>query len=494
MAKIIFIIQREERDNLRRVLPKIIFPIETAFAASLVCSFNHDIMSFDLNLMGEDNGWVKKFKKMLRTFKPDFIVSAPQSLTFLIKENIQESISIFQYAKDNNSNTKTIYCGQFATSYPEDALKRTSADFIIRGEYEEALIELINSLESGGIPSNITGVMGTNDTILSSIASSNLFAELPFPAYNEFNFEQYFQFPGNGNVRYAKHSHQYTHYLTSRGCPSQCCFCNVSYLRGSRKYKTRPVQTVLDDLEKITGELGIKEIHFLDENITLNRKRTIEICDGIIRRGIKFKWIASSGMSIYSLDELVLEKLKESGCYRLNLAIESGSQEVLTNIIHKPINLSKATEILKIARRLEFEIIGFFIIGLPGESKEQINKTLKFAASSYFDYVTFSIATPQAGTALEKLCIEKGLLKETQPLYGISKRSTGVFSTEQFSSFDLEKIRWKCWDNINFKTHKRRDTICKMMGVSEKELKGIREYTAQQFHLRWQKSQKFHVM
>ncbi|CCK81691.1 B12-binding domain-containing radical SAM protein [Desulfobacula toluolica] len=489
MAKIIFIIQREEISSKRSVLPKVLFPIETALTASLLALSNHKVTSFDLNLIGKNEDWTKKFKKLLKDFNPGFVISAPQSLTFLIKESIQETADTFFHAKQYNPAIKTIYCGQFATSYPKKALKKSTADYIIRGEYDEAIRNLINTIEKGTVPLDIIGVMGKNSTKTTPIACSHIFKELPFPAYDEFNFKQYFQFPGKGNVRYAEHSHKYTHYLTSRGCTARCCFCNVSYLRGGRKYQIRPVETVLDDLERLTCEFGIEEIHFLDENMTMNPKRTIAICDGIVKRKICFKWIASGGMSIYSLNERLLQKLKTSGCYRLNLAIESGSQTVLKHLIHKPINLSKAMDVLSIAKRLDFEIIGFFIIGLPEETKEQIDKTLKLAASSHFDYVTFSIATPQAGTAFEKSCIEKGFLKADQSLESISKRSTGTFSTNEFTSFDLEKIRWKSWDKINFTTHKKREVICKMMGITNKELSSIREQTALQFHSRWPQNQ-----
>ncbi|HOC92651.1 MAG TPA: B12-binding domain-containing radical SAM protein [bacterium] len=486
MAKVMFLIQREDLDPSRAVMRKVLFPIETAFAAALLKSKGHEVGAFDLNLMEEGDSWLRRFRGALEGFSPDIVVSAPQTLTFLIRENIGETAAAFSVAKSVDASIKTVYCGQAATSYPGKAFSEARPDYLIRGEYEEPLAAFAERADVSGSFENIPGLAsGIVEAEAIPPRPSVFFGSLPFPAYEEFEYEKYFDFRGKGNIRHAEHSRRHTHYLTSRGCSARCCFCNVSYLRGSRVHQVRPVVSVLDDLERITLELGVQEIHFLDENMTLSRKRTLEICRGIAERRLDFKWIPSGGLSVYSLNRQILENLKASGCYRLNLAIESGSQDALKNIIRKPVNLKKAAEVVRIARELDFEIICFFVIGFPGETRAQIEETLSLAANPDFDYVTISIATPQAGTELEKICEKDGLIEKGRMLADISKRSTGVFSTDQFSLYELEEIRWKKWDEINFSTEKRILKIQKMMGVSLEELNEIRERTRTNFLSRW---------
>ncbi len=459
------------------------FPVETAFAAALLVENGHEIVPFDLNLAGNSPDWTRDFEQLIIEFKPDVVVSAPQALTFFIKECTADTAVAFKLSKKLDDGIVTVYCGPFATSYPQRAQDTCSPDFIIRGEYDSALLSMVNNIPASVV---LSGSDSRTDAAARDGGMSFIedFDSLPFPAYKQFGYKNYFAYRGKGNLRYAEHSERYTHYTTSRGCTCKCCFCNVGFLRGGRKFRKRAVPTVLDDLERINTELGIEEIHFLDENMTLNRRRTAAICDGIIERGLDFKWLAAGGMSVYSLNKEILVKMKESGCYRLNLAFESGDQAVLRKIIRKPLDLKKGLALLETARELDFEIIGYFVIGLPGEARAQIQKTLDLASHHCFDYVTISIATPLAGSELEKICKRDGLIEEKARLSEISRRSTGVFGTDEFTPFELEEIRWKMWDNINFSDRQRRERLCRILGLSDGELAELRDRTASDFHQR----------
>lgn len=179
--------------------------------------------------------------------------------------------------------------------------------------------------------------------------------------------------------------------------------------------------------------------------------------------------------------------MRKAGCYRLNLAYESGSQEVLDTIIKKPVKLERDLPKLRVARKLDFEIIGYFVIGLPGETPQQLKQTLDVASNPDFDYVTLSIATPQKGTKLEETCFDEELIDEKTVLADISRRSTGFFESEKLSIKDLEEIRWGEWDRINFRTPDRRKRVEMMMGISEEELEEMRQNTEKNFKERWQK-------
>lgn len=486
MAKILFLIQREEIDSCRDVMPKILFPVETAFAAALLEHNGHETECLDLNLAPRDSDWKESLAAKLTAFQPDMVVSAPQTLTFLVRENREETREAFALAKSLLPDAFTVYTGPFATSYPDLAMADPAPDALVLGEYDEPLLAIANQL-GAGMPVNADAVLlaGQEPASATPFVNTNLDG-LPFPAYERFDLARYFEHRGEGNLRYAEMSHRYTHYTTSRGCPCRCCFCNVAYLRGGRRYRTRSVPQVLDDLERLVREFGVEEVHLLDENPTLNRRRTRELCRGMIERKLNLRWMGCAGVSVYSLDDETLALLKESGCYRLHLAFESGDQDVLKNIVKKPLDLGHGRQVLSMARELDFEVVGYFLIGLPGETKEQIHRTLDLARDPRFDYVTISIATPQAGTELARMCREQGLLKKDDVLADLSRRSTGVYETGQFSRQELEFYRWHEWDQINFATPEKFAKACRMLGVSPEHLTQMRVSTEANYRARWE--------
>jgi len=485
--RVLFVIQREFIEPGRSVQRKVLFPIETAFAAAFVQKDGHEIRSLDLNLL--DDAWPGTLRGCLLDFSPEVIVSAPQTLTFLVREDHASTKEAFALAREILPGIVSVYCGPFSTSYPELALAETGAEFIIRGEYDLPLAELLARLRDKLPLSGIDGLVaqGTDPAGIAPVVTRDL-DQLPFPAYEAFGYQDYFAHRGEGNLRYAEKSARYTHYQTSRGCPCNCCFCNVSFLRSGKLFRRRSVELVLDDLERLVKLHGIEEVHFLDENLTLNKKRTVALCQGMIDRGLHLRWFGSAGISVYSLDREVLELMRKAGCYRLHLAFESGSQEVLDTIIDKPVNLEKAVDILEAAAELGFENIGYFVIGLPGETAAQISQTVSLASHPCFDYVTLSIATPQAGTRLEKMCKEHGLVPEGQCLADISRRSTGVYETADFTRLDLETIRFKQWDSINFHSPGKRSKACRLMGISPQRLERIRQDTRESFVARWERT------
>lgn len=489
VARITFIIQREYIDRERSVQPKVLFPIEPAFAAALLLKHGHTVNCIDLNCLQVGQNPSVIISQTLAQFNPDFVVSVPQYLSFLVTEQLEDTCAIFQQAKNFSKAVTTIYCGAFATSYPQAALERNRADYLIRGEFEEAVLSLVESVSRGDNCVANKGIISSQTTgDFSSIATVGNLDKLPFPAYTAFDYRKYFCYPGRGNLRFPEYGRRYTHYQTSRGCSCQCCFCNIGFLRGSKLYRTRSLPLVLHDLEVLVKQFRVQEIHFVDDNLTLDKRRTIELCQGIQERKLSFKWIAAGGMSVYSLNEDVLHNLWRAGCYRLNLAFESGCQETIDKIIHKPVKLKRDVQVLIAAKRIGFEIIGYFVIGFPGETREQIAQTLSFAAHPLFDYVTLSIATPQEGTKLKEMCVAKGLLDHQQCLADVSRRSTALFSTVGYSPYELEKIRWKRWDMINFGSPAKRKVNSRILGLSLKGIQALRARTARNFKKRWPKS------
>ena len=137
-----------------------------------------------------------------------------------------------------------------------------------------------------------------------------------------------------------------TSMITSRGCPFNCVFCSVHTVWG-RKFRKRDPKQVVDEIELLVKKYGVKEIHFEDDNLTLDRERILKICKEIIKRKIDIKWTTPNGVAIWTLDEEVLKYIKKSGCYKLCFGIES-ADPTTQKFIRKGINLEKSKKIILI--------------------------------------------------------------------------------------------------------------------------------------------------
>ena len=352
-------------------------------------------------------------------------------------------------------------------------MKDTNVDYWIIGEGEFRLPRLLDELrKSKPDLSSIEGLAYWKDGVAQINPPKGFIEDLdsvPFPDYGNLNLFDY----GNRELKYApqvlsrKFPNAVT--ITSRGCPYHCIFCASATVTG-RKVRYRSAQNVLSEIDMLY-QAGSREIIFVDDNFLGNHKRAIEIMQGILERKYVLTWKCAN-LAIFLLDKELLVLMKESGCYQMTLSIESGNQYVLDKVLKKPVKLARVPEILDVAKSLGFEIIVNFVIGLPGETWEQIRETFHFAESISVDLVNFHIATPLPKTELMEICLREGYLpegfdKDESAVFGYAK---GLITTTEFTPPELEILRAFEWDRINFSTPKRRATIAKIEGISIEEL------------------------
>ncbi len=196
--------------------------------------------------------------------------------------------------------------------------------------------------------------------------------------------------------------------------------------------------------------------------------------EGIIDRGYDLIWKCTN-IAIWSVDEELLDLMKESGCYQITVSIESGNQHVLKNIIKKPIKLEKMPAIINMMKSKGFEILCNFIIGFPHETWDQIRDTIAFAEKLNVDLVNFHIATPLPNTELMEICVKEGYLPEDfNEGIGFTR---GIISTEDFSAYELQILRAFEWDRINFNSEERKKNIARIEGINIEELEQWRKNT-----------------
>ncbi|MDP2212196.1 MAG: radical SAM protein [Candidatus Aquicultor sp.] len=198
-----------------------------------------------------------------------------------------------------------------------------------------------------------------------------------------------------------------TSIITSRGCPAKCIFCSIHSVWG-RKFRARSPESVLEEIRHLRDDYGIQELQFEDDNLTFDATRAKSIFQGMIDLKFDILWTTPNGVAAYALDDETLELMKKSGCYRICLAIESGNKEVLNKIIRKPLRLPIVKPLIAKVKDLGIAVDAFFVVGFPGETREQMADTFKFANGIGAENVNFFIATPYPGTKLYDVCREKG--------------------------------------------------------------------------------------
>ncbi len=466
MRKILIIIPYEDIDESLGVRRKVIYPLEPAIVVSVLKGKGFDVRGIDLNLEF-DADTLGLIKHEMSDFQPDIVLIMSQHLTFLIKD--QKRIILQMLREIRRHETKIILSGPSAISDPERFLSDDHGpDIVFKGEIEDKIWEIIDAIADKSRLKAIKGVClkeGEELFISEKISFVKELSLLPVADRYAFALERYFEHPEIENLRYPEKSRRFTQMTATRGCSTGCTFCKVKFMR--REYRWRDIDHIIQEIRYLVNEKGIEEIHFLDENLLLNKSKAKRLFKRILDEKLKFHWFCGGGVAIYMLDKMLLELMKRAGCYRLHLAIESGSQRILSDIMKKPVSLGKALDIVNYARQLDFEIIGYFMIGLPSETREEILKTVRLAKNDLFDYVVFSIYTPEMGTELYDYCRENGLLDQGTDVSDLSKRAeSNLLRFEGYDKDFLVNIRGKLWKEINFGDPVRREKLERMFGVT----------------------------
>ncbi len=185
---------------------------------------------------------------------------------------------------------------------------------------------------------------------------------------------------------------------TARGCTSHCTYCAIHLIEG-RHYRPRSAESVLDEMELLVRRYGVREIQFVDSNCIQDKARMIEICQGIIRRQLNISWSCPNGVKAGSVDEELACWMSKSGCHFLFLGIETGSRRI-QQLIRKGVNLEQLPDKIAILKRNGINVGGFFMIGFPGESRDEISETVNLALSLDIDVAAISVLVPLPGSEI----------------------------------------------------------------------------------------------
>jgi magnesium-protoporphyrin IX monomethyl ester (oxidative) cyclase len=356
-----------------------------------------------------------------------------------------------------NSNIQIVLGGPHPAALYAEILEEDHdlVDFVVVGEGENPFLQLCQKLlqddflfqsNIGGDISNLAYrddsgkcVMGTEKLVRNTKLDSD---NIPFPARHLLPMENYIL---------AQESHGYsngrwTSMISSRGCPYGCTFC------ASRKTRwvSRSPADVADEIEHCINTWNIREFHFEDDNMTINVKRLIEICNEIKRRKLDITWQTPNGIRASRIDEEMLRAMKESGCEHVTLAPESGSPRVLTDIIQKgkDFDLDHLRDCGATAHKLGLKVAAYFVLGLPGETRADMEMTIKYArelARVGVDEVNFGLFIPLPGTPLWEPSKHKIKDLDWLDLLTVGDLAKAVSFNDEVGSKELDWVRKKAY-------------------------------------------------
>jgi anaerobic magnesium-protoporphyrin IX monomethyl ester cyclase len=296
--------------------------------------------------------------------------------------------------------------GPHSTSLPEESALKPFVDIVVRGEGEATWLELLSRIESAPLEASPAG-QG-----LGSVAGIAYQAEdgavvrtperapipvqeldaMPLPAWHLFRLDRY----TNLQPTVDQVDGLSLPILTSRGCPYRCSYCSQI---GPRRWRARSVQSVVAEWRWLVREQGVAEIGVLDDSFNISRERVLELCQRLVDEDLSHvPWIMINGIRANLADEEVLGAMKRAGCIRAAFGVESGNQAILDSVVDKHLTLDQVRSAFQAARAVGMETIGFFIVGLPGETEATMDDTIRFARELDPVVANFSIATPFPGT------------------------------------------------------------------------------------------------
>lgn len=395
-ADILFVTQSLPSDSwINALVTSVTAPLGLAYLASYVeqKGFHPKILDNSIQLMSRN-----RFKDYLLKTKPSLVGFTSSTSTFL------QVIDFASAVKEYDSRIKVIVGGPHPSALPEDVLGYDSVDIVVKGEGEETILELLNSLlrEDADL-SDIKGISYREGRQIRNNSPRELIGDidiLPFPAYHLLPMSRYRHSPFRRVTTGRSAS-----IITSRGCAYNCTFCSNSVFGTGVRY--RSPENVLDEIKSLVKNYSVGEIIFRDDAFTCDIERAKAIARGIKAIGKDIKWSCFSRVNHAS--EELFELFYKAGCREICFGIESANQAVLDKA-KKQISVSDTLKAINLCRKYKISSLCSVIIGLPGDTETTVTEGIRFFSKANPDYIVFCVLVPMPGSELFKTAQQNNLV------------------------------------------------------------------------------------
>ena len=372
-------------------------------------------------MIGQDENGISK---VISDFNPDVV-----AISVLFSNLLESAHQIAKIIKKVNNNIKTVLGGNHISSAVSDYkffklqnnskiknlihdLENDHFDYGMTGEGEFSFVKLVEAIIEKD-ENKLMKVPGLVKRIsygkyhINYNQSVHDLNTLPRPARHLVDMEAYFKI---GAFHSAKsRSKRVLSVMCSRGCPEKCTFCSTPSMWG-QNIRWRSTEHIMDEIENDVRDFKIREIQFDDDTITVNKKNLFSLCDRLEKIGLP--WCTPNGTKVnyhFNKQEEMYKRMCNSGCYQITFACESGVQRVLDDIINTRLPLNTIYPSIENAKKAGMLVHTFWIVGYPGETYEEIQKTFEFAMNSGADSFSFAILSPLPGTPIYRKVISENL-------------------------------------------------------------------------------------
>lgn len=365
-------------------------PLGIAYLVAAVKEHGYGALAVDLSLRS-GRRLQEKVSEIVQKEKPKVIGVSATTETF------SNAIRIIRACKKVDPHIKTILGGVHPTFATEECLSFTEVDVVVLGEGEKTIVELADHfLNQRGKLEAIRGIAFLCEEKVMKTEVRPLIAnldEIPFPMREDFSLGEY-------RVPFSV--------VSSRGCPGRCIFC-VSRVLNKGKYRERSVENILSELQTLPFEKYDPFVAFQDSTLTANRRRTIELCHGLMEKVPGIRWGCESRVD--TLDETILQLMKDSGCAGIEFGVEAGSEQVL-KLIRKDITMEQVLKTVELTSKVGIKPICTIMLGHHCDTEETLRESVNLAIRLKKEYqsdVFFNIVTPYPGTPFLELKDEYGI-------------------------------------------------------------------------------------
>lgn len=354
-------------------------------AAYINATRGDEIRIFDIRFYKEP---LKEIYRIIDEFDPDVIGISALTL---------EAPALYQIAHFIKmvTDVPVIVGGPHATSVPTEVLRNHDIDVVVVGEGEMIFKELLDALDKGHGIELVRGVgyrNGSEIVINQSPPQIQRLDTLPFPSWNLIELEKYADTASMSIIGYGP----YMVILTSRGCPFHCTYCHNIM---GKTFRARSVENVLDEMRILIEQYHIHDFEIIDDISNFDRERFKRILRGIIDKGWKATLSFPNGVRTDLLDEEVVHLMRKAGTAEVSIAVETATPR-LQKMIKKNLNLERVRHIIDVCVQEGMYVRGFFMLGFPTETEEELKATIEFACKSRMHGALFFLVNPFGGTEL----------------------------------------------------------------------------------------------
>ncbi len=365
--------------------------IQLVYGATLLKMHGFDIKVMDAVNEGKT---LNEIMPEIKSFNPEYVLMAISSSCFMYERNV-----VAASIKKECRNTKIIVVGDMITEMPEQLLP--GFDIGIMGEVEKNIIDICSGKNPGEIASIVyKSDKGIEHTEFGKRIEKEKLEELPLPDWSLWPYNNYRYMPMITAKPVAT-------ILASRGCPYGCGYCPYTKNQGA-EWRARSAENIYNEVENDVKTYGFKGIFFRDPLFSLDFKRVERLCDLIIENKLDVKFVFETRPEL--LTKPLIDKLYEAGCRAINFGVEDIHPEILQQINRRPVRLEKIMEIIHYCEDIGIRTSCFFILGLPGSTRQTINETIEWSRKLFPSQIEYKVATPFPGTELYYTAKKNGWL------------------------------------------------------------------------------------